>query len=187
LRNYNRPQIFTINLADNLTTNLSDNIWRDTQPAWSPDGRRIAFITPRKGPYQIWTMAADGSDQQLFSRSGSLKALHPRWSPDGQVIAFSQSNALGGIPRLMVARYNYEGDQYTESQIITGAGPMREPAYSPDGVWVAFEGWPEGANHDIFIMTTNGLFRQQLTTDGVSTEKVALDFDPVWRPVGDNP
>jgi Tol biopolymer transport system component len=78
------------------------------------------------------------------------------------------------VPRLMAARY--EGDTYMETKVVPDATPMREGAFSPDGFWLAFESWPEGGNHDIYIMTTNGLARQRMTDDQ------AFDFDPAWRP-----
>jgi Tol biopolymer transport system component len=53
---------------------------------------------------------------------------------------------------------------------------MRESSYSPDGAWIAFESWPEGSNHDIYIMTPNGLGRQRLTSEE------GFEFDPAWRP-----
>jgi len=55
-------------------------------PQFSPDGQRIAFMSDRSGPWQIWMSNADGSDpkQVSFTDSGGT----PRWSPDGRSIAF---------------------------------------------------------------------------------------------------
>ena len=54
--------------------------------------------------------------------------------------------------------------------------PMRESDYSPDGTWIAFESWPEGSNHDIYVMTPNGSGRQRLT------DQEGFEFDAAWRP-----
>jgi Tol biopolymer transport system component len=54
---------------------------------------------------------------------------------------------------------------------------MGEPAWSPDGQWIAFETWPDGANHNIAILRASCTDYQDLTTDP------ALDFDATWRPV----
>jgi Tol biopolymer transport system component len=179
LRDYNRAQVYVINLSDNSFLSLSGNTVRDAQPSWSSDGQQIAFISTRRGPFQVWTMSRDGSDPILFSRSGSLKNSHPVWSPDGRVIVFSQSEVLGGVPRLVAARF--EAGNFTESKITNDATPMREASYSPDGFWLAFESWPDGTNHDIYLMTANGQGRQRLTSDP------AFDFDPAWRPVPATP
>lgn len=174
LRDYNRAQIYEFNLEDNSTRSLSANTVRESQPAWSPDNEQMAFVTTRRGPYQIWITGYDEQEAVLLSRSGSLKDTHPEWSPDGQVIIFTQNELLGGVPRLVAMRV--EEGNLIENRVIREVIPMQEASYSPDGAWIAFESWPEGSNHDIFIMTPNGLARQRLTSNE------AFDFDPAWRP-----
>ena len=147
---------------------------RDSQPAWSPEGLEIAFITTRRGPYQIWIMDQAGEEAALLSRSGSLKDTHPDWSPDGLVIMFTQTELLGGVPRLVAMRV--EDGNLIENRVIREVIPMRESDYSPDGTWIAFESWPEGSNHDIYIMTPNGSGRQRLT------DQESFEFDAAWRP-----
>jgi serine/threonine protein kinase len=174
LRDYNRAQIYEFNLEDNSIRSLSANTVRDSQPAWSPDGGEMAFVTTRRGPYQIWITGGDEQEAVLLSRSGSLKDTHPAWSPDGQVIMFTQNELLGGVPRLVAMRV--EEGNLIENRVVRDVIPMQESSYSPDGAWIVFESWPEGSNHDIFIMTPNGAGRQRLTSDE------AFDFDPAWRP-----
>ncbi len=174
LRDYNRAQVYEFNLGESTTRSLSANTVRDSQPDWSPDGGKITIVTTRRGPYQIWIMEKDGSEGILLSRSGSLKDTHPVWSPDGQVIMFTQTELLGGVPRLVAMRV--EEGNLIENRVVREVIPMREASYSPDGAWIAFESWPEGSNHDIYIMTSNGLGRQRLT------DEEGFEFDPAWRP-----
>jgi serine/threonine protein kinase len=174
LRDFNRAQVYEFNLVDESVRSLSANTVRDSQPVYSPDGKQIAFVTTRRGPYQIWIMDDEGGEANLLSRSGSLKDSHPDWSPDSQAIMFTQNELLGGVPRLVAMRV--EEGNLIENRVVRESIPMREAAYSLDGAWIVFESWPEGTNHDIFIMTHNGLGRQRLTSDQ------ALDFDPAWRP-----
>jgi Tol biopolymer transport system component len=61
--------------------------------------------------------------------------------------------------------------------VYTGPIPMREAKYSPDGIWLVFESWPKGGNHEISIMTANGSSQRNLTNDP------QYDFDPTWRPL----
>lgn len=174
IRDFNRAQVYVYDFESGEIRSLSANTVRDNQPAWSPNGDQIAFITTRRGPYQIWIMDSEGGEPILLSRSGSLKNSHPVWSPDGKAILYTQSELLGGVPRLMVMLV--EEGNYLEKRIVPEVIPMREASYSPDGEWIAFESWPEGSNHDIYIMTSNGLAKQRLT------EEESLEFDAVWRP-----
>lgn len=57
-------------------------------PSWSPDGRRLAFMSWRNGKTELFTMNADGSDQQRLVSMDRGDAVDPRWSPDGSTIAF---------------------------------------------------------------------------------------------------
>ena len=88
------PQVYVMNADGSGATRLTDvRTYRGaSQPAWSPDGARIAFVRD----YNIWTMNADGTDAApLTRRDGYSAALHPAWSPDGTLIVFSADNDLG--------------------------------------------------------------------------------------------
>ncbi len=67
----------------------------DADPAWSPDGKRIAFDSNRDGDYEVYVMNADGSAQRNVSDNGALDAL-PAWSSDGRQIAFESERAEKG-------------------------------------------------------------------------------------------
>jgi len=177
LRKGGRAQIHAYDFETNSVYMVSDpeTYSLDFQAVWSPDGSRIAFVTNRKGPYQIWFMDKDGKNQELFSRTADLVNMFPRWSPDGQVIMFTQSATAGRIPMVVLSSLDEEG--LHNQRVTSSITPMREASFSPDGIWIAYEGWPEGQNHDIYVITTNGSGRLRLTTDP------RLDFDPVWRPL----
>jgi TolB protein len=85
----------------NLTRHPSFEGW----PAWSPDGRRIAFAGNRNSNYQIFVMQADGSDVQLVANTEG-RATAPKWSPDGGRIYFTNCVSLdfGRGCEILVAR-----------------------------------------------------------------------------------
>ncbi len=172
-------QIYVLDLADNLVVNISNSSFADAQPVWSPIGMQLAFVRYRTAA-QIWLMTDKGLSQVQFSRSGDFDDTSPAWTPDGQVILYSQTNHNGTVPWLMGMRYEDRVNPYKEFRIPANSqpedGPVASVSVSPDGHWLAFESWPDGTNHDIYIMTITGANRTRVTTDP------GFDFDPAWRP-----
>ncbi|MEW6568315.1 MAG: protein kinase [Chloroflexota bacterium] len=174
-----RAQIYVMDVDGTNVRNLSQNQAWDSQPAWSPDGSQILFTTSRAGPTAIWIMTADGESQRALSRSNELANSDPDWA--GQLILYQQK--IGGIPRLVVMRYQDFLDQrFTETRVCQqgqlSAQPMAEPRWSLDGKWIAIETWPTGVNHDIALLSlscTNANY-SELITDPAS------EFDAAWRP-----
>jgi TolB protein len=172
-----RPQILVMDLETGDVQNLSLEFNRDLQPGWSSDGSQIIFASTREGPYQIWTMSPDGSNQARFSVSGEKKNTNPAFALGDSTIIFTQSKGEGTVPHLRGAIYPDGAKKEFDVYPFSGAIPMRDADYSPDGFWIAFESWPDGVKHDIYFMAPNGAEFTQLTTDP------ALDFDPAWRPI----
>jgi len=75
---------------------LTDDVFRDRAPVWSPDGSRLAFYSDRTGMYQLWTIRPDGSGATQVP-TGDRKANFPTWSPDGSEIAVSAVGLLDWI------------------------------------------------------------------------------------------
>jgi eukaryotic-like serine/threonine-protein kinase len=173
-----RPHIFVINLVDNSLQELSDTRYPDFQPAWHPSGKQLAFIRENLFPH-VWVMSDQGLTEFQFSPSGNVVDLAPVWSPDAKFILFNRSQVDPAIPWLMGKNYE-DRDNNREFRIppfgIADPGPAASPSLSPDGNWIAFESWPDGRNHDIYIMDINGENRRRLTSDP------GFDFDAAWKP-----
>jgi Tol biopolymer transport system component len=173
------PQIYLLALADNSITRLTetsnDNRFPEwsRQPAWSPAGTQIVYTALRLGVLQIWVMSDAGRGAaQLVRRGIELWDYLPDWSPDGQTILFSESRGKQALGWLTSIRYDER--QNNDANSVVNALYAMDAAYSPDGLWIAFES-SDGVNYDIYVMGVDGKGRARLTTDP------ALDFDPAWR------
>ncbi|MEW6724906.1 MAG: S9 family peptidase [Bacillota bacterium] len=69
------------------TIRLTSGKHRDRQPRWSPDGRRLAFLSDRSGKSQMWIMEVGGGEPWPLTTKLPVESA-PRWSPDGRQIAF---------------------------------------------------------------------------------------------------
>jgi Tol biopolymer transport system component len=138
-------------------------------PAWSPDGKDLAFVT-RDAAYRGFQVhvltAATGTITRLLDPSAIDGS--PSWSPEGTRIAFSSNREQIGFAVHVMDR---------DGSGLRTVIPGRAPAWSPDGLTIAFVRLVEG-RHAIFVTSPDGSGLQQLT-DG-STD----DRDPAWSPDG---
>ena len=85
-------EIYTVSADGTSEARLTNNLFRDEFPAWSPDGSMIAFDTLRTSNYEIYTMSADGNNQ-VNRTNDPADDIDPAWSPDGAKIAFETFRA----------------------------------------------------------------------------------------------
>ena len=87
-------EIYVMNADGSDQTRLTENPGHDWEPAWSPDGTRIAFHSqrpPGKRGGSIYVMDSDGSHQTRLTHDPALDST-PTWSPEGTRIAFSRDS-----------------------------------------------------------------------------------------------
>ena len=100
-------------------------------PAWSPDGRKLAFVSRRDGNSEIYVMNADGSGQENLTRQPASDS-HPSWSPDGRKIVFvSRRDGNSEI-------YVMNADGSGLRNVTRTPSNDLDPAWSPDGRAIAF-------------------------------------------------
>jgi dipeptidyl aminopeptidase/acylaminoacyl peptidase len=86
--NRRTTQIYLVSAKGGEVRQLTSEKTSSSQPRWSPDGTRLAFISGRDGAPQIWTMDASGGNLKKLSNV-ALGADNPLWSPDGKLLAFT--------------------------------------------------------------------------------------------------
>ncbi len=172
----NRAQIYLVNLLDNTSELISNELSQNMQPSWSPDGQEVVYSSTRRSPNQLVSQHIDNHNSDvLVTENLEMFYSHPVWSPDGNIILFTQQSIKAGDnPGLAFVPYQNPKDEQVVAP--TNLDPMRDPTFAPDGYFVAFESWPDGSNHDIWIMSVTGGGLKRITTD------LANDFDPAWRP-----
>jgi dipeptidyl aminopeptidase/acylaminoacyl peptidase len=87
--NRNQSNIWIVPTAGGAPVRLTQS-GRDSSPAWSPDGKTIAFLSARSGDSQVYLLSMEGGEPQQFTRL-STGADIVKWSPDGKTIAFTSS------------------------------------------------------------------------------------------------
>jgi dipeptidyl aminopeptidase/acylaminoacyl peptidase len=120
-------------IGDHLLELISGKSARgDVQtPAWSPDGRKLAFVSERDGNAEIYVMNADGSGQENLTRQPASDS-HPSWSPNGRKLAFvSRRDTNSEI-------YVMNADGSGLRRLTRTPRDDRGPAWSPDGRAIAF-------------------------------------------------
>ncbi|MBP6379423.1 MAG: PD40 domain-containing protein, partial [Sphingorhabdus sp.] len=79
--------IYTMPIAGGTPTRIAEGLAYETQPRFSPDGKRVSFTSDRGGGDNIWVMNADGSDKRQLTKEDFRLLNQASWSPDGQFIA----------------------------------------------------------------------------------------------------
>jgi Tol biopolymer transport system component len=140
-------------------------------PAWSPDGQRIAFASAREGSFDIYVMNADGSGSKRLT-STSDDDRQPSWSPDGKRIVFARSADGSHI-------WVINADGSGAKRVTDDLAPELEPAWSPDGSTIAYARRTPGTEiREIWLADADGGNRRTLTKQG------AESADPAWSPDG---
>jgi Tol biopolymer transport system component len=139
-----------------------------TGPAWSPDGRRIAFTNGG----HIYTIEA-GSSQPVDRTAGLVaNVLTPAWSPDGSKIVFASNHDHPSFEIYVLTTPGGNIVRLTNNTEID-----RYPAWSPDGQKIAFMSTRDGNAH-IYVMYADGTNVVRLT-DGAANDEA-----PAWSPDG---
>ena len=153
------PQVFVIDVAGGEPRAVTDEPEGVTQYEWSPDGQRIAYLTPdpvpeeklRRQKEKSYVIEVDREPRPARVRvkevaGGAAQALSPPdlfasalcWSPDGSTIAYSAAPEGGLVGQFHTRIYTVPASGGVPAVLVDRDGMNTSPQYSPDGRWVAF-------------------------------------------------
>jgi TolB protein len=149
----------------------SGGLSHEESPAWSPDGKQIAFTSTRDGNQEIYVVDASGQNLRRITQDPGLDA-HPTWTPDGQHLLFA-TNRWGDFEIAQVDTKGQKVERLTNSN-----GLDDYPVCSPDGKTIAFLTNRTG-QYEVFTMTRTGTDLRNVSDDP------GVDNFPAWTPQGD--
>ncbi len=173
-----RGDVFTLPAEHGVVLDLTrDPGVAERRPAWSPDGKKIAYWSDRSGEYELTLRSADGTgDEETLTSLGPGFRYSPFWSPDSGKIAFVD-NAM----RIQV--FDLESRQITEIdrglRMFQGALDRFRVGWSSDSRWMAYALDTPHQSHRICVYDFENKEKHELTSGFYD------DMDPVFDPKGE--
>jgi TolB protein len=165
-------EIYLMNPDGSDAKNLTNTKAYNTFPAWSPDGKTIAFCRYDEGQTPtIWTMDADGKNAKQITK-GYDRA--PAWSHDGKKIAFCRHD--DGNPEI----YVMDADGSNKVNLTKNEAYDADVSWSPDGKRLAFTSNRGGEGFKIYVMDANGENVKEITKN---PNRFGFAY-PAWSPDG---
>jgi len=167
-----RGDIFTVPIEKGGTRNLTRSSGaNDRFPAWSPDGRWIAYMSDQSGEDEVWLVAQDGSAApQQLTTGGSAQRYGPQWSSDSKKIVFGDKN--GRVCVIDVAT--------KKMQMIVDApnGQILDYTFSPKGNFVAYSMQERSGVNSMYIWSSADNKNYRVTPEMFNSGS------PAWDPNG---
>src|SRR5690606_36601554 len=175
--------IYLLPIEGGKATRLTSGLAYDAQPRFSPDGKKIVFVSDRSGGDNLWTLSLDLKDTVQITQGNSNLYISPVWMPDGEYIVASRSSGVGGAAKLQLFH-------------VKGRSPLpliREPAAlktlgaapEPNGRYIWFAGrsgdWEYNA---IFPQYQLYRYDRKTGTSTLMTSRYGSAFRPGISPDG---
>lgn len=145
-------------------TNATSNVVAGTDPSWSADGARLAYVDPVNG-----IMVADAGGANAHALGAGATSTEPTFSADGLRVAYAKAGDLWSI---------LASGNGSEIHLTNGTHTDADPAYSPDGDTIAFARDDGATGYDIWTLDLSSNVATQLTSASGN------ERNPTWSPSG---
>ena len=117
--------LYTMPVTGGAATRITSGPAFDSQPRWSPDGKRLVFLSDRSGAENIWLCDPDGSHSKALTKATNNLYASPDWTPDGKYIVVSRtSGVLGSVYELWLI---HKDGGSGAAMLRVQAGPNQPP------------------------------------------------------------
>ena len=161
-------QIWLYDLSRDALTRFTFEGKFNQVPAWTPDGKRIAFYSDKEGPRNIFWQLADGSGGLERLSTSQYTQAPWSWSPDGQLLAFHENNPTTKKDVWVLRLTDRKTEPFLRTSFNEGG-----PTFSPDGRWIAYVS-DESGRREVYVRPYPGPGgKRQISTEGGN--------EPAWN------
>ncbi|MDZ7373679.1 MAG: S41 family peptidase, partial [candidate division KSB1 bacterium] len=171
---------------------------RERYPAWSPDGKWVAFFSDRTGDYQLYRVPAQGGEWDPLTKNLRGQPYHLVWSPDGRYLAFGDKDYNLFLVEVESKKL-VKVDRCRQQKDYEFYWEISDYSWSPDGRWLAYSKVDANLNSSVFLYDVRTGDIRRLTDDRFDDFSPAFDangrylyflsqrhFNPTMDPSEDN-
>jgi dipeptidyl aminopeptidase/acylaminoacyl peptidase len=178
VRDENRPALFLLNVADGATRALPTGFAQSSSPAWSPDGKTIAFVCSKGRDFEndVCIVPTSGGTARILTVDWSLDPSSPAWSADGRTIYF-YAEVNGNVHLFAVAATGG-----AVRQVTTGERQLRGFTLSTDGRSLAYTASDITHGTELYVTPLARTAERRLTSfnDSLFKQVTVIPADTFW-------
>ncbi len=180
--------LYTMPITGGKATRLSSGLAYEGMPRFSPDGKKIVFVSDRSGGDNVWMMSLDMKDTTQLTRGNNNLYISPEFTPDGKYVIASRSGGLGGAAKLWM--YHVDGGNGVPLAITPAPAATQKQlgaafGNNPRYIWYATRNgdWQYnaiGPQYQLAVWDRETGRATQMTTRFGSGARPALSADGKW-------
>jgi tricorn protease len=165
-----RGDVFTLPIEKGSARNLTASSGvHETRARWSPDGRRVAFVSDRSGEDEIWLVDQAGGKPEQITKGREGTTYAPEWSADGTHLAFSDKDGK----LFVVALADRKPVEIADDE----RGAIRDYTWSPKGAFLAFSMSDTNESRSLHVWSAQDRTAHRVTDELFNEESPAWDLD----------